>query len=147
MYQAFEIFISRLTDDTVLVMMKADRVGRMIAACASRRGKSVLQRARNRGNPGTGQPVGKGHRNIPPARVRVKWWCKRPPGYAAMHSPGNPFREQGQTEVCWSQAAHLAGSRRQPQVDRVDRWSSRQVHPAGQNAAYRSTRAHLTKGA
>jgi len=37
-----------------------------------------------------------GHRNIPPVRVRVKRWCKRPPAVAAMQQSGNPFWEQGQ---------------------------------------------------
>ena len=46
-----------------------------------------------------GQPIGQGHRNKPPEKVRVKWWCKRPPETAVMRLPGNPFREQGQAET------------------------------------------------
>jgi len=78
---------------------KLNRVGRMAANCLSVRGKSVLQRARNRGNPGTGKPVRQGHRNKPPEMARVKRRCKRPPEFAAMQLPGNPFREHGQAEV------------------------------------------------
>ena len=75
---------------TVLVMMISDRVDWVIAACSSCRGKSALHRARNRGNLGTGQPVGQGHRNIPPFGVRVKWWCKRPPAWTVMFTAGQP---------------------------------------------------------
>ena len=57
-----------------------------------------------------GKPIGKGHRNIPPEKVRVKWWCKRPPETAVMRLPGNPFREQGQVETN-SQVARLNSKR------------------------------------